>query len=173
MSFTLRPVDLDFLTTAPETFVFRAPVRAAREDVFAAISADPSTWTWFPGLSHGSYLSREPHGVGSIREIRMGGTTYRETMMAWDEPLVWTYRVDAASVPLAEALVEEWAILEGATDQDSIVRWTFAIEPKPLFRTGKVAASFVMGELFRKAIGNLSDHLSSAAAAATPRSQET
>ena len=159
MSFPFRAEGLDFLTTAPETFVFRAPVHASPTRVFEAISADPSTWTWFPAVTGGSYESAAPHGVGSTREVTMGNALYHQTIIAWDCPRRWAYRVDSSSIPLADAIVEEWAILEGDADRETIVRWTIAIDPKPLFRTGKVAAGFVMGELFRKAMGNLSELL--------------
>ena len=44
----LRPVGLEFLETAAHRFEFDAPLAAPPASVFAAISADPSTWTWFP-----------------------------------------------------------------------------------------------------------------------------
>ena len=42
----------------------------------------------------------------------MRGTTYRETIIGWDPPGLWAYRVDESSLPLAHALVEEWTILD-------------------------------------------------------------
>jgi hypothetical protein len=53
----LEPVGLDFLTTAPVRFDYLAPLPAPTAAVFAAISADPSTWTWFPGLADAHYDS--------------------------------------------------------------------------------------------------------------------
>jgi Polyketide cyclase / dehydrase and lipid transport len=155
-----RAEDRDFVGRARRVYVFEAPVAAPRERAFAAISADPSSWTWFPGLRNGRYESAAPHGVGAIRSVHMGGTIYRETIIGWDEPSLWAYRVDESSVPLAEALVEEWAILEDPVDPgSSIVRWTFALDPKPLFQAGAPAARSLMGGLFRRAMANLSNHL--------------
>ena len=160
MSHPFRPEDLSFLDRAKLVYVFEAPVAATRERVFDAISADPSTWSWFPGLQRGSYESEAPLGVGSIREVRMAGTTYRETIIGWESPSRWAYRVDESSVALADALVEEWAILHDPAGSDTtIVRWTFALDPKPLFSAGKVAASAVMGGLFRRAMANRSTQL--------------
>jgi hypothetical protein len=160
MNFDLRPEDLTFLDRAPETYVFDAVIEAPRHEVFAAISADPSTWRWFPGLSNAGYRSAAPHGVGSKREVHMSGTAYHETMIGWEEPSLWAYRVDASSAPLAHALVERWEMLEHGRDGDhTLVRWTFAIEPKALFKAGKLAASTVMGTLFRKAMSNLNEQL--------------
>ena len=90
----LRPVELDFLDTAIVRFEFECELDAAPEAVFAAISADPSTWSWFPGLADAAYESPPPHGIGTGRAVVMNGVTYRETMLAWDEPTRWAYRVD-------------------------------------------------------------------------------
>lgn len=155
----LREVSLAFLDEAPKRWDFEEPVNASPDDVFAAISADPRTWTWFPGITSGSHYEGEgPHGVGSIREARMGPSVYRETILAWDPPTRWAYRVDETTVPLAHALVEDWTIrAEGA---GSIVRWSFAIDPRALFRASMPVAPKAMGRIFRSAMRNLSAELS-------------
>ena len=154
----LRPEGLDFLTTAPRRWSYANPVAAPPHDVFAAISADPSTWTaWFPGLSAGHYEGDHPPGVGSGREITLRRTTYRETILAWDAPKRWAYRVDETTVPMAHGLVEEWTV---EPDGDgSILGWTFAIDPRPLFQLGAPFAGIAMGRLMRKAANNLTRHL--------------
>jgi hypothetical protein len=170
----LRPEGRSFVERARRVFVFEAPVAAPRPQVFAAISADPSTWTWFPALRHGRYESPAPHGEGAIRSVSMAGTIYRETVIAWEAPALWAYRVDESSVPLADALVEEWTVLEDPADAGaSIVRWTFAIDPKPLFSAGAPAATSLMGGLFRKAMANLSARLAVPSAAARDAAPET
>ncbi len=153
----MRQEGLDFIERAPKKWTFEAEVAAQQEEVFDAISADPSTWKWFPGLSSGRYED-DSRGVGTKRRVKMTGTTYEETMVAWDRPRRWAYRVDACSVPLAAALVEDW-VVEQRGDDRSVVRWTFAIDPKTLFKVGQPAAPTVMGRLFRKAMANLSDEL--------------
>jgi hypothetical protein len=167
-----RTEDRSFVDRARRVYVFEAPVAAAVDRVFAAISADPSTWTWFPRLRDGRYESEPPHGVGAIRSVRMGGTVYRETILAWDEPRLWVYRVDESSIPLAHALVEEWAI-SARRDGTSTVRWTFAIDPKFLFLLGLPFAKLVMGRLFRKAMANLSAQLEDEAVTPTPEDAAT
>ena len=157
----LRAEDLAFLERAPKRWDFEQPVAAAPEEVFAAISADPSTWTWFPGLSRAArYHGPGPHGVGSKREVSMAGTTYRETILAWDAPRRWAYRVDECSAPIARALVEDWVISPAAGG--SVVRWTFTIDPRALFIAGSPVAGKVMGSLFARAMKNLSEQLQAA-----------
>lgn len=125
----LRPVGLDFLETASHRFDYDAPLAAPPAAVFAAISADPSTWTWFPGLEPGEYEGDDPPGIGTRRWIRTGGVKYRETILAWDAPRRWAYRVDETSAPVFAALLEDW-VIEAAGDHATL-RWTFAFEPLP------------------------------------------
>jgi polyketide cyclase/dehydrase/lipid transport protein len=157
----MRREDLDFITGAPKRWTFDAPVAATPEVVFDAISADPKTWTWFPGITSGGYEGDGPHGVGSIREARMGPSVYRETILAWEAPSRWVYRVDEMTVPLAHALVEEWRIEEAPGG--SVVRWTFAIDPRPLFVASMPLATRAMGKIFRTAMRNLSRALADGA----------
>jgi uncharacterized protein YndB with AHSA1/START domain len=160
MAHTLRTVDLGFLNAAPHRFVFEATVPASKAAVFGAISADPSTWTWWPGHDEGRYETPPPHGVGSRRHMRMGDSWYRETILAWDAPTRWAYRVDESANAMIDALVEEW-VVEG-DDERSTVRWTFAVEPAPNLAPGFAAAKTMIGDMFDKAMANLTDHLSPA-----------
>jgi hypothetical protein len=153
----LRAESLAFLDTAPKRWIFEGRVGVPPEKVFDAISADPGTWTWFPGFTTGRYIGAGPHGLGAIREIKVGPSIYRETVVAHDRPNRWAYRVDQTTVPLARALVEEWTVQ--AAGAGSIVRWTFAIDPRLMFRVIGPAASIVLGRVFRKAMANLDAEL--------------
>lgn len=154
---TLRAVDLSFLTSAPRVFTFTGQVAAPRAAVFAAIS-DPSGWkSWFPAFTSGAYRGRPPHGVGSIREVRLtGGATFRETILAWDEGTRYTWRVDQAAPPIATALVEEWTC---SGDGPTTVTWTFAVDPTVLFSVVLPLAPRVMGALFTRALRALEAQL--------------
>ena len=156
----LRPEGLDFTTSAPKRWTFSAPVAARPDDVFGALCADPSTWAmWFPGFSAGHYEGDAPPGIGSGREVKVGPTRYVETVIAWDAPRQWGYRVDETTAPMAHALVEVWDVVPDGNG--SVVSWTFAIDPRPLFTVVMPLASPVMGALFRRAMRNLSRHLAS------------
>ncbi|MGH2793644.1 MAG: SRPBCC family protein [Actinomycetota bacterium] len=158
MPFRLRAESPDFLATAPKRWAFQGRVEAPQETVFDAIAADPSTWTWFPGFSSGRYEGPGPHGIGSIREVRVGPSIYRETIVAWDRPARWVYRVDSTTVPLAHALVEEWTV-EPDGNSGSRVRWTFAVDPRAMFRVLGPMTPMVLGRVFRKAMRNLEAEL--------------
>ena len=150
----LRSETLAFLEAAPKRWTFEAAVRAPREAVFDAIAADPSTWHWFPGFASGAYRGPGPYGVGTLREIKVGPSVYRETIIAWERPARWAYRVDETTIPLAKALVEEWRV-EATDPRTARVRWTFAIDPRLMFRALGPATSIVLGRTFRRAMANL------------------
>jgi hypothetical protein len=154
---SLQAVDLDFFGAAPHRFEYAEPVGASPAAVFAAVSADPSTWSWFPGIEEGSYESG-PAGVGTRRWVRIGGVKYRETILAWDEPHRWAYRVDETSVPLFGALAEDW-VVEPADGGTSTLHWVFAFDPLPDTAAALVGARELIGTTFAGAVRGLDDRL--------------
>jgi hypothetical protein len=83
---------------------------------------------------------------------------YRETMLAWEEPARWAYRVDESTDPVAHALVEDWSFHDHG--DRTTVRWVFAIDPGPAIGDALPAAEKVIGDVFREAMANLSARLS-------------
>jgi len=154
---TLSSVDVEFFDSAPHRFDFSEPVAAPVERVFAAISADPSTWSWFEGVADGRYESAPPHGVGTKRAIRMDDDIYRETMIAWEAPHRWAYRVDETTMTVFDALAEDWCV--AADGDNAIVTWTFAIEPAAGAEAVVDVLPDLLGSVFRAAMQNLSAHL--------------
>jgi hypothetical protein len=155
--FELRAVDLDFLEDAPHRFDFVEPVGAAVEPVFAAIAADPSTWSWFPGVEEGAYETALP-GVGSRRWVNVGGVKYRETMLAWEAPRRWSYRVDETSAPVFAALAEDWVVEPDGHDA-ATVHWRFAFDPRAETAAMLLDARDLIGTTFHDAMRGLDTSL--------------
>lgn len=132
---------------------FEAVVLAPPDRVFAALTDQPTTWTWFPGVRGFPYEGSEPYGVGTRRRVRATGVTYRETIVAWDSPDRWAYRVDETTAPIAKALVEEWTT--SAAGEGTLVRWVFAADPGVVFRLAAPILPFGMRFMFRRAMRNL------------------
>ena len=155
MSQSYRAVDLDFFETAPIRFVNTELVRRSPEAIFAAVAEDPAGWgNWYPGFSKtGRYLSPPPHGPGSRRLVRMSGVTYDETILAWDPPKRWAFRVDKAAAPIAHALAEDYQITP--VELGSIVQWTFAVDPRSALRRATPLLRPMLTTLFRRAMSNL------------------
>ena len=163
----LRAADADFAQRARVVLRFSGAVAAPVESVFGAVSGDPAAWRhWFPGVLDGAYDSPPPHGFGSQRHVRVRGAgTYRETIVRWDAPRRWAFRVDRTTLPLASALLEEWTV-EPAAD-GSRLTWTFAVDPTPLFRAALAAQPRALGHVFDRAVRRLGAHLEGASATPT------
>jgi hypothetical protein len=154
----LEPVGLDFLESAPVRFHYTHELPAPLDAVWAAISADPSTWTWFPGLTDAHYDTAPPHGVDTLRTVVMDGVAYRETILAWDEPNRWAYRVDESSDSTFLALAEDWVMT--GTGTTSTLSWTFAVEPRPELAELIEGARDTIGGVFADAMESFAAHLS-------------
>jgi hypothetical protein len=155
----LEPVGLEFLTSAPVRFDYTAPLPAPADAVFAVISADPSTWTWFPGLTNARYESPPPFGVGTLRSVVMDGVAYRETLLAFDAPTRWAYRVDESSDATFRALAEDWVMADGGGG--STLTWTFAVDPQPELLDVNQGARDVIVSVILGAMASFAGHLSS------------
>ena len=159
MAFRLRDEGLAFVENAPTVLRYSTTIRATPQQVFDALSGDPASWRhWFPGFRDGSYDSPPPHGVGSLRRVSVTGAgTYRETIVAWDEPHRWAWRVDSTTMPMAKALVEQWTMRPDGAGTE--VTWTFAVDPMPWFGIGLRVAPTVMQQVFNRAMRKLEQRL--------------
>ena len=158
MKHQLRAVDSGFVTSAPKVFVFDAGVDAARDRVFEAIVADPQRWkAWFPGITGGRYAGAADHGVGATRFLGLAGLRVRETILVDEPPRRWAYRVDAASIPIARAVVETWRFEE--LPDGTYVRWSLAIDPTALFTLLLPFPQTTLGAIWRRGMRNLGAHL--------------
>ncbi|MFF4231782.1 SRPBCC family protein [Streptomyces sp. NPDC001820] len=159
MARRLRPVELDFVESAPLRLVFSAEVSASPQAVYAALAEDVAGWTsWFSAVSS----ARPTHG-GAGREIRLrGGVLFRETILATDPGERYAYRVDETNAPGLRALLEEWRITPAAND--ARVRWTFAADaPAPMLAALKLSRAG-LATSFRGAVRNLDRRLNRSAA---------
>jgi hypothetical protein len=161
VAWDLRPVDLGFFETAQYSLCCREVVPHPASDIWASFALDPAGWgRWFPGFSEGGhYLTADPPGLGSRREVRMAGVRYTETVIGWTEPLRFAFCVTEAGAPIADALAEDYQIVEYGEGR-SVVEWTFAADPKPRLRAMTVAMPGLMPIVFRRAMRRLSARLS-------------
>ena len=162
MWFAMRSENLAFLDRAPVVHVTEGGVPAPREAVFAAL-ADARGWKhWFPNVRAASYKSPAPYGVGTIREANVGGTRWVEEMVAWDEGVRFAWTVTGASVPFANALVESYELADAPGG--TLLRWTFALEPRLLARLGAPFTAGTLRNVLRQATENLGTRLRAASA---------
>ncbi|MFD7503425.1 SRPBCC family protein [Streptomyces sp. NPDC059850] len=122
MAYRLRSVGLDYTETAPVQLAFTAEASAPPEAVFGAL-ADVEGWPrWFRQVTDARATAD-----GTGREIRLlGGTRFRETVVAADPCERYAYRIDETNVPGLRALLEEWRLVPWRSG--TVVRYTFALD---------------------------------------------
>ena len=159
MRWDLRAVDESFYETAPLRYHYSAVVRRPPERLFDAIARDPAGWgDWAPGFDHrGHWTTEGQPGPGSRREVRMGGVAYEETVLAFEPPHRFAFRLDRAGAPFAYALAEDYRVAPHPSG--STFEWTFAVDPRPMLRPAMRWADPVLGRFFRRMAANLETRL--------------
>ncbi|WPO75289.1 SRPBCC family protein [Streptomyces sp. KN37] len=157
MARRLSPVGLDFIESAALRHVFTREVSAPPEAVYRALAHDLAGWpTWFTAVTQ-----CRPTDGGKGRDVRLkGGTRFRETIIAADEPERYAYRVDVTNAPGPRALVEEWRLTPAGTG--TRVRWTLAADGAPPFRLVLKLSRAGLGRAFRDAVTALDRRLMAA-----------
>lgn len=155
----LRPVGLDFLDHAPLRVDVEVETVLSRERVWSAF-VDPTTWpSWFPDVIEADYPGQEaPYGVGTLRTANVSGALFEETILAWDEPDRWTYRIDRCTANLASAQVESTE-LSDLPQGGTRVHWILASDPSESFAAAKDALPGILTRRLGRALRNLEEHL--------------
>ncbi|MHC4453060.1 MAG: SRPBCC family protein [Planctomycetota bacterium] len=117
---------------------------------------DAATWVdWFPGVEKADYPRQEPpYGPGTIRTATVSGELFEETVLAWDEPTRWTYRIDRCTAPLASAQVESTEFAE-VSNGGTLVRWVLASDPSEQFAAAADALPRILERRLGDALRNL------------------
>ncbi|WP_329244267.1 SRPBCC family protein [Streptomyces sp. NBC_01478] len=150
----LRPVELDFIGSAPVRLVFTRDMSATPDAVFHALNDDVPGWAeWFAAVTSARSIDD-----GAGRDIRLkGGGHFRETVIAAKPAEVYAYRVDVTNAPGVRAMAEEWRLIPvgGGTR----VQWTFAVDGTAVFRGVVRVARPGLGRAFRDAVTELDRRL--------------
>lgn len=159
MAHRLRPVELDFIESAPVRLVFTAEVRADPAAVYRALAEDVEGWPgWFTAIT-----SARPTRNGGGREVRLrGGTRFRETIMSTEPGERYAYRIDETNAPGIRAILEEWRLMPAGSG--TRVRWTMAVDGTAPLRLLMRLAQPGVGRAFRDAVRNLDRRLTSTTA---------
>lgn len=138
--FRLTPADDAFLGTAAHRYTHVVDIPAPVESVWDALTADDALVSWSPVITAARWTSARPFGVGTTREVTLGGfLTLAERFYRWDEHSRMTFTVDTASVPGLRRFAEDLTLLPLGTGTRLI--WTFALEGTGLLRPLLLAAS--------------------------------
>ena len=86
------------------------------------------------------------HGVGGRRTMRAFGSSFEETVLAWNVNEEFAFRVDVCSFPAVRGLAERWrmrAVGSGSTE----LTWSLAVDspgPLPVMRAFYLLVTRVM-----------------------------
>ncbi|MZF88126.1 SRPBCC family protein [Streptomyces sp. SID5643] len=149
----LRPVELDFVTTAPVRHAFERDMAAVPEAVYGALEDVPGWAEWFAQVS-----AARPVGAGAGRDITLtGGIRFRETVIAAKGPELYAYRVDVTNLPGVRAIAEEWRLTPAGSG--TRLRWTFATDGTAAYRLAVKVARGGQARAFRDAVRALDRRL--------------
>lgn len=163
LRFILRPVGTDFIDQAPVQLRYERELAVPPGAVFDEL-ADAEWWpAWFPQVRHAGYTTPPPHGLGSRRKVRLaGGTQFQETIIAFDPPHRYTWRVDSCNIPAFSALVEDWTVQRAGDNGEaarSRVQWHFCGDPRLAFKAVQRGAPRAMQRVFDQAMRQLEERL--------------
>ncbi|WP_137990930.1 SRPBCC family protein [Streptomyces vilmorinianum] len=157
MAHRLRPVELDFVTSAPVRLAFTADMAAPPSAVFRSLAVELGSMpAWFTAVT-----SATPTGDGAGRAVRLrGGVAFQETVLVRDPDTRYAYRIDETNAPGVRAMLEEWVLSPVGTG--TRVRWTMAVDGAgPCLLAMRLARPGV-GKSFRDAMRRLDRRLTPA-----------
>src|SRR5690348_8575982 len=154
MTFTCRPVELDFIEGAPWRFENEVKLDAPPEGVFD-IFADGESWPrWFNGIYRVDWTSPEPKGVGTTRTVRLTTMTVDEHFLAWERGKRFAFRFVGSSLPLCRAGIEDYR-LEPTADGRTRFFYGVYLEPTLLVRLAGPLTRANFTSMFRTAAEGL------------------
>jgi hypothetical protein len=156
MAKRLRPVTAEFLTEAPTRLVSGALMRAEPAAVFAELTDDASTWPlWYREIRSAAYTGPPPYGVGAGRAVTLrGGARFVESVIAWEQPVRFVYRVEETNVPGVRAWAEEW-LLTPTAGGGTALGFTIAVDAAPAVRAVLLPARPGVARSVRRAAARL------------------
>lgn len=127
--------EIDYAETAPVRAEGRTVVTGTPAEVWAVLLDYPAWPTWFGGVKTCRSTSEPSTGVGSTREVVLGGgATVRERFVAWEHEAVWGFTATAMTpVSIFRSLVERVTIAELEPGRTRVT-YRMAFEPALLLK---------------------------------------
>lgn len=147
-------VDLSFIQTAPFRFSNSVDLAITGEQLFEVL-ADTDAWPrWAKAITHVTWTSPEPFGVGTTRTVDMhGGLSGDEEFLAWEPNSYMAFRFNSCSSSVVAAFAEEYRIVPIAGG--CRLTWTLAQKPAGPAKVGLVIGGPLLNLSFKWFLGNL------------------
>lgn len=127
MWFRTRPCELSYADTARRLFTYDVRIEAPPQAVFELVSQPHLLPRWMPEFKGSSFLTNTPHGVGSLREVKLTGVSVRERILAWEPGQRFSFTMEQISLPLVSRMMEDYRVF--AIPTGTRLRWSIAYHP--------------------------------------------
>ncbi|MFO0744314.1 MAG: SRPBCC family protein [Myxococcota bacterium] len=159
MWFKVRAADATFAAEAKKHFIFDFKVKAPAADTFALITDPSGLDRWLPDLKSASWQTQPPHGVGSVREVRLTTIAVHERILVWEPGERFVFTIVKASVPILARMVEDYRL--EPTPGGTRVQWTVAYQPNFFAVPLEPILKKRFSKMFELGCTRLADHLAS------------
>lgn len=158
MWFAARSLDMDFAAHTPHALTYEVELPDSSDALFALL-ADAARWPeWFAEMQRVQWLTPAPHGRGSERIAHLDLLSVRERFIAWEPGRRMTFCGLAMSLPLAEALVEDYQLTPIGPGWTRL-RWSVHYQLRPIFRPLHRPIRWFFDRMFRAASAALVDYV--------------
>lgn len=129
MWFRVRPADVTFAASAKKQFTYDVAVPGSGAAAFRAVTEPELLGRWLPDVKSPKWLTSAPHGVGSVREVRVAGIAVHEKVLVWEPGERFVFCIVRANVPLLRRMVEDFRMTRMESG-GTRVQWTIAYQPQ-------------------------------------------
>lgn len=162
MWFDIQRSELEYCDVSPFTLEHKRTIVARPERVFDVFANGEGQERWFHDFRECRWTSEEPRGVGSTREIELAMLTVRERFLVWDRGQRITFSIDAITLPIVRAMVEDMHFAPSGDDGTEIT-WRVHYTPAPAMRIVHPIARAVFGRMFRLSLEGLARYVETGA----------
>jgi hypothetical protein len=145
MWFKVRAADGAFADRAKKHYTYDFRVDMTPAQAFTAVTSPTQLGRWLPDIRSARWLTSEPHGVGSVREVRLATMAVHEKVLIWEPGERFVFTIVRASLPLLKRMVEDYRFeksrpgergssqgYDGSARATTRIRWTIAYQPRTL-----------------------------------------
>lgn len=154
MWFKVRASDGTFAERSRRRFTYDFRVALPPSEVFSAVTNPSEVGRWLPDIRSARWLTREPHGVGSVREVRLAAISVHERVLIWEPGERFVFTIVRASVPILRRMVEDYRF-DPMPDGTTRVRWAIAYQPRLLAKPLESIVAPRFARMFERATQRL------------------
>ncbi len=131
MWFKVRASEPTFADASKKHFTYDFRVDMPPTVAFTTVTSPMEMGRWMPDIRSCRWVTSEPHGVGSVREVKLTTIAVHEKILVWEPGERFVFTVVRASVPILKRMVEDFRF-EPQPGGGTRIRWTIAYQPRTL-----------------------------------------